>query len=311
MKTALVVNPQARAFRLREKLISAVRLRAGGAARIWVTADEGALAQAAQALLEWEPDRVVLCGGDGTLMASVTALWRASEGRALPELVVAPAGTVATVARNWGQRAELLTTVARATTGAAPLKRLTSPSLRVLDCSEAVERIGFILGTGLVARFFEKYYARGGGGYASAARIVARTFVGSFLADSYSRSILDPLPCRLRVDGKALCPDAFSLVVTSVVRDLGLHMRVTHRAGEDPERPHLVASPLAARQLGPQAPRVLLGRALSGAENFDGLYGDLEIEFPDGRGPWVLDGDVLFSERLQIRAGPQLRIAVY
>ncbi len=354
MKTALVVNPQARAFRRREKLISAVRRCARGGARVWVTDDDCALTTAAREIIEWGADRVVLCGGDGTLMAGVSALRHVDEHVELPEIVVAPAGTVATVARNWGQRADVLDTVVRATAGERPRVRLVSPTLQVTwkyngsrtdfstsgvseerDGSRTLEvaetprkrregsptlgvsersserRVGFILGTGLVAHFFEKYYARGGGGYARAASIVARTFTGSFLGDAYSRSVLDPLPCRLTVDGSELAPTAFSLVVTSVVRNLGLGMRVTHRAAEDPERPHLVASPLSARKLGPQAPRVLLARALKGADNFDGLYTELRIEFPEARGPWVLDGDVFFSNTVQVSAGPCVRVAAY
>lgn len=140
---------------------------------------------------------------------------------------MAPGGTVATVARNWGQRAGLLDTVRRATRDVPPLRTLQSPTLRVVGDGE---RVGFIFGTGLVARFFERYYAAGAGGYAAAARIVARIFVGSFVTDAYSRSVLEPLPCRITVDDRTLEPDAFSLVVASVVKDLGLHMWVTHRA---------------------------------------------------------------------------------
>ena len=50
------------------------------------------------------------------------------------------------------------------------------PTLRVrgvTDSSASEERIGFIFGTGLVANFFDVYYAEGAGGYAGAARIVA------------------------------------------------------------------------------------------------------------------------------------------
>lgn len=307
MKVQVVVNRNARAFAAQPRRIREVA-RAAGNAPLVVTESLESLSEVARQLASEGSDRVVLCGGDGTLMAGVTALSRAFGGRPLPEVVPAPGGTVATVARNFGQRAGLLATVARAARG-EPLESASRASLSVVD-DRGCDRVGFIFGTGLVARFFERYYTAGAGGYATAARIVARVFVGSFFSDAYARSVLDPIPCTLSVDGQRLPPTAYSLLVSSVVRDLGLHMLVTHRAGEDPARPHLVASPLPPRALGPQAPLVLLGRQLRGQSNFDGLVARFRVEFPGAEGPWVLDGDLLRSRSVEVSAGPRIRIAV-
>jgi hypothetical protein len=183
------------------------------------------------------------------------------------------------------------------------------PTLRVV--SPDAERLGFIFGTGLVARFFDRYYAAGAGGYGAAAKIVARVFIGSFRSDAYSKSVLDPMPCRLEVDGIELSPRAWSLICCSVVRDLGLHLWVTHRAGEDPERPHLVASPLSTRELGPQAPRVLAGKPLAGPDNFDDLVERFTLRFPGEDGSWVLDGDVFRSSTVSVSAGPRIRLCTF
>jgi len=275
---------------------------------VTVTRSLDELEQAAEAMKSAAVERVVLCGGDGSFMAGLTALWQRGFDP-LPEICLAPGGTVATVARNLGQRASLLQTVRRATAASDRLRHIEHPTLRVSEVNGAT-RIGFIVGTGLVARFFQRYYAAGAGGYAAAARIVARVFVGSFVSDAYSRSVLDPLGCTLSVEGRELAPRAYSLVVSSVVRDLGLHMWVTHRAAEDPERPHLVASPLPARALGPQAPRVLLGRRLRGEGCFDGLVREFSVRFPDGPGPYVLDGDLFRAEQVDVSAGPKIRLAL-
>lgn len=305
MKTQVVVNANAAAFAGDPRLIAAVSSSAAGADRVVVTRDLDALARATAEMKVAGVDRVVLCGGDGTYMAGVTAL-AASGFDPLPEVCLAPGGTVATVAKNLGKPIGLLETVRRATTSSMALSVLEHPTLRVSELGGAT-RIGFIFGTGLVARFFQRYYQAGAGGHAAAAKIVARVFVGSFVSDAYSRSVLDPLPCKLSVDGHALAPEAYSLVVSSVVRDLGLHMWVTHRAAEDPERPHLVAAPLSARALGPQAPRVLLGRRLRGEGCFDDLVREFSVQFPDGSGPYVLDGELLRAESISVTAGPRVR----
>jgi diacylglycerol kinase family enzyme len=283
---------------------------ASGRARRWVTRRVDELAETMARIAEAGAERVVLCGGDGTFMSGVTALEQAFAGRELPTLIRAPAGTVATVARNFGHRSDLLSTVRRAVAGEALPEAVEHPTLRVSEQGGGT-RIGFMFGTGLVARFFERYYAAGGDGYATAARLVARIFVGSVVGDAYSRSVLDPLPCTVSVEGRDLAPAGYSLIMSSVVKDLGLHMYVNHRAGEDPERPHLVASPLGTRQLGPQAPRVLTGRPLRGEGVFDDLVREFSVRFPGEGGPYVLDGDVLRARQVTVSAGPRIRVITY
>ena len=58
---------------------------------------------------------------------------------------------------------------------------------------------------------------------------------------------------------------AWSLVLASVVRDVGLGVRATYRAGESLDRFHVVASTLSPRGLATQVPRVLSGRPMRGA----------------------------------------------
>src|SRR5262249_24930130 len=148
-------------------------------------------------------------------------------------------------------------------------------------------RVGFTFGTGLVANFFEEYDRAGSKGLTAAFGMVVRIFGSSLRGGRYADKILSPIPCRLTAHGRELAPSAWSLVLASVLRDVGLHMIVNYRAGEDANRPHLVASPLPSRSLGPQWPLVALGRPLIGAQNFDGLVESFRVTFPE-RGPYVL-----------------------
>jgi diacylglycerol kinase (ATP) len=309
MRTAIVVNLVASTLRKKPELADQISALAAAPAAVHLTRSLEELEAAAQEIARAGSERVILCGGDGTFMGGVTALERAHGGGALPEIVLAPGGTVAIVAKNWGQRAGLVETVRRALAVRPGGKSELRPTLRVTDDSGS-ENVGFIFGTGLVARFFDRYYASGGGGNPTAAKIVARIFIGSFIGDDYARSVLEPMPCVLEVDGRTLAPPAYSLIVCSVVRDLGLHLWVTHRAGEDPQRPHLVASPLPTRKLGPQALRVFAGKPLLGADNFDGLAGSFTLRFPR-EGPYVLDGDVLRARAVTVSAGPQIRVRTF
>jgi hypothetical protein len=307
---AFVVNRNAGRFarrptgpRLVRKVVSIV----GSRGEVFPTSSAEELDAAARRIVETAASPVVLCGGDGTYLAGVTALHRAANGAALPPLVLVRGGTVSIAARNWSRRSGVVSTVRRVVHDGASLRFEHRPTLAVSDGNGV--RIGCTFGTGLVAKFFTEYEKAGAGGNLVALGIAARTFVDSIRGGGYADRILTPLECRITIGERVLEPTAFSLVVASVLRDVGLHLLVNHRAGEDPARPHLVASPLSPRLLGPQWPRVFLGRPLLGAGNFDGLVESFRVDFPDDRGAYVLDGDTFHARSVTVRAGPMIRVA--
>ena len=307
----VILNRRARhlgddASPLREALLREAR---AGSARVHETWSLEELDDVARDIATRGEGRVVLAGGDGSHMAGVTALARALGGElSNVTIALAPGGTVCTVARNWGMRATpdyAASLVRAAVAGGGEV--IARPTLRARDDAGG-DRVGFIFGAGLVASFFEVYYASPHAGYLGAARIVGRIFAGSFTGGELARRVLTPVPCAVEVDGEERGPRAWSLIVASVVRDLGLHMLVTYRAGEDDHRFHAVASPLAPRQLGPQLPRVLLGRRLAGADHVDALARSMRVRFTGAGGGYVLDGEMLAASAVEVTCGPTLRV---
>jgi transposase-like protein len=321
MRIDVIANTTARRYAARPALVAELRAACAGVAVVHETSSIAELDRAVAAIAARGTDLCVLSGGDGTFMAGVTALARAFGDDGLPRLALVPGGTVATVARNWGMVGDPLAVTRRLLADPTRLRFTARPTLRVEATSveatstapeerRADVRIGFIFGTGLVANFFDVYYAQGARGYAGAARIVARIFAESFWGGPLARRVLDPMPCSIEVEGRRLAPDAWSLVCASVVPDLGIHMRVTYRAAEDPTRPHLVASALTSSRLGPRAPLVLAGRRIGGPGHFDDLAREFVVRFPDGSpGAYVLDGDVLRARSVRVCAGPIVQIA--
>jgi len=289
-------------------LADAISREAGDRADVFATSNAEELAEAANHIVRTNASPVVLCGGDGTYLASVTAVAAAAREQPLPPFVLVRSGTVSTIARNWSGPKDVLSTVRRVCDRPASFVLTTRPTLAV-DDADGRRHVGFTFGTGLVANFFVEYEKRGAHGNRTALAIVLRVFVESFSNGPLAMRILTPLPCTITADGAHLPPRAYSLVVCSVLRDLGLHMLVTYRGSEDPNRPHLVASPLSPRALGPQWPLVALGKRLVGSQNFDGLVGDFVVEFDSDDGAYVLDGDMFRSRRVSVRAGPKIRVA--
>ena len=272
------------------------------------------LEEAAQRIAARGSSRIILAGGDGSYMAGVTALARAFGARPLPPIALAPGGTVGTVARNWGgarggwgaKGAERI--VRRAAAGDA-VEIVRRPTLRVTD-DRGGDHIGFMLGAGLVAGFFDEYYAAPVQGYATAARIAAGVFAQSFVGGPLAKRVLEPVGATLRIDGVEAQPRRWSLVLASVIRDVGLHMLVTPRAGETAGAFHVVASPLGPRAHGPQLPRVLAGKRLQGRGHVDvPAARELLLRFEGATGnAYVLDGDVLRATEVRVTTGPAIDV---
>ncbi len=311
MAADLVLNRRARRLAgdgpLRRAILDAA---ARAAVRVHETTSFEELDEAARAIAQRGSRGVILAGGDGSYMAGVTALARAFAPRALPAIALAPGGTVSTVARNWGGPRATRDEAARALVEAVASGRARATArstLRVTD-DRGGDRVGFIFGAGLVARFFDEYYASAHQVYAGAARIVARVFAGSFVGGDVAKRVLDPVDATLSVDGHEAAPRAWSLVLASVVRDVGLHMIVTPRAGETQDAFHAVASPLGPRLLGPQMPRVLAGLRLLGRNHVDAPRArDLRVRFA-ADDAYVLDGDVIRARQVRVTPGPPLEV---
>ncbi len=309
MRIDVIANTNARAYRRDSSLLANIRRVSAGRADVHATSHVDELSTICEQIAHRGSDLVVLSGGDGSFMAGVSALARVYEPRPLPRIGLLPGGTVATVARNFGLKGSPVALLERLLTTPQVFGTTRSGTLRVRQTlrGETIERVGFIFGTGLIARFFDLYYADGARGYAGAARIAARIFVDSFYDGPYARRVLTPMPCTIDADDKPLDGDKWSLVCAAVVHNLGIGMKVNYRAGEDLERVHLVASQLAPGLLGPRAPLALLGKPIGGQGHVDKLVTSFVVRFsPDG--PYVLDGDVLRATEVSVCAGPQLDV---
>ena len=308
----VIVNRRARGLRNEGPLL-AEQCRARATATVMETWSMAHLEEAARRIAR-APAPVVLCGGDGSHSAGITALWRACEAR-LPPIALAPGGTVNTVAKGWGLRGDAVAYTRRLleSVEAGTAARTRRPTLLVEDekkdglTSVPGPRLGFIVGAGLVSRFFELYDAKGAPGLATAAHITARVFAGSFVGGKTARRVLTPAPCTLVIDGEEAAFAELSLLCASVVDDVGLGFRLLYRACESFERFHVVATPLEPHALGPQMTRVLRGQPLEGSR-VDTLAASVELRFPAGTGAYVVDGELVRSDRVVVRAGPVLEM---
>jgi hypothetical protein len=267
------------------------------------------LETAARELATERPELVVLAGGDGSVMSGLTAVSHAWGSAPLPRFAIIPAGTVSTIAKNLGlprrhvQYARSLVDAALA--GRA--RTMVSRTLRVRDAAGG-DRVGFIFGTGSIAQFFELYDDLPESGVLPASKLVAQLVVGAFTRSRMAARVLAPEPLTLELEGRALPHARYSVIVSSVLRDLGLHLRPTFRAGEDPERLHVVASTRGPMNLALQVPVVMAGARLVGGGHVDALAKAFSVRFEGSLRSYVLDGDRLDAGSPSARVAPWVTV---
>lgn len=307
MRIDVIANTNARSYRRDPSLLAAIQKVSADKAEVHATNHVDDLGAICARIVERGSDLVVISGGDGSFMNGVTALARVFEPRPLPRIALLPGGTVATVARNFGLEGSPVELLQRLFSRPDDFTTTRNMTLRVRQTlgAETIERIGFMFGTGLVARFMDIYYANGALGYAGAARITARIVVDSLYGGPYARRVLTPMPCTIDADGARLEGDRWSLICAAAIRKLGIGMNITYRAGENLERVHLIASRLQPRALGPRVALVLLDRPIGGAGHIDDLFRSFTVHFAP-EGPYVLDGDMLRASEVHVSAGPPL-----
>lgn len=306
----LIVNRQARRLGVGSPLHEVLaRAAASGGARVHETHSLDELEHVTREMAARGTDAVVLAGGDGSHMGGLSALARAFGG-ALPPVALAPGGTVCIVAQNLGLRGNADAwaegVMRAACAGAGRIQE--HATLRVTDDAGG-DRVGFIFGAGLVARYFDEYYGGKAQGLVAAAGIATRVFAGALVGSTLAKRVLSPAACTLEVDGEAQVARAWSLVLASVVPDVGLHIRATYRAREKRGAFHTVASGLPPRGLALQFPRVLTGRPMRGEPRVDALATSLRVVF-DERAAYVLDGDLMRAREVRVEPGPTLRLIV-
>jgi diacylglycerol kinase family enzyme len=341
MRIGIVVNPRARGAqdpRLPGRL-QALGERPGIACQTVTTARPEDLPETVAGL--GALDVLGVCGGDGTLMATLSALLAAPAG-ALPALLLMPAGTMNTVAKNLGlpprPEALLRATLAAAQPGglsavpfwpqetlrvrtygetpysAAPPPAAAAPLTEaLLQALPRRERCGFLFSGAMGARFLAAYASVPQPGLQWAVVLALRTIASCLYpgGGTLARWLFQPTPTRLTVD----CGDeaavqlagAFRLLLLATVSDAGLGMRVPWRAGCVPGRFQLIASAISTMQNALQLPRIWRAQPLRGTPHHDLLARAAKLRFASPQ-PLVLDGELFCAAAVDVELGPRLRV---
>jgi diacylglycerol kinase family enzyme len=304
----VVVNPQA--GRNRQAGDRAARLGHLLGPQGWVreTASLEQLADAAAECRQRAVEVVGVCGGDGTLARTITALVRAyGPDAALPTILPLRAGTMNTVARAMGcsawQPERMLAEIVGERRRGEPLP-LTEHRLVCING----RHYGFMVGAGVPVEFLRVYYAQPRRGALGALRTLIQLSSSALIGGRTIRRVFRPLPAQLRTDGHPGPFDAYTVVYASTIEDIGLGFRPTYRAREQAGRFHVFAAVIGARAFIARLPAIRLARPIRSRQVYDVLAADLRVEFRDPT-LYMIDGDIMEpTTRLDVRLGPVVRV---
>jgi diacylglycerol kinase family enzyme len=300
---AIIANPNAR--RNREWPLAAQQLRkAAPGAPLLETRTPEDLAKAAAELARDVPRVLAIAGGDGTVTHTVTALWKAMNGR-LPPLALLGGGAYDSLAPlgGSGDAEDRLRRLTEAVRTQSELEHEERDSLLVEG------RCGFRFGVGMPVRFIEEIYASGGVGPWTSTRLLVRAIASSLSSGEFARKLYAPMDLRVRFDDEEWPSVPIYGLVCSSVAEAGLGLRPFRRATEQPGAFQALGLTATPRQFAMELPRLLFGLHARRDRLIEGVGERLELS---ARAPlsWLLDGEIYSSAagRLTVALGPRISL---
>jgi diacylglycerol kinase family enzyme len=252
-------------------------------------------------------DVLGVCGGDGTLARTLSALVRVYGTETLPGIVPLRAGTMNTIARAMGcpswqperMLAEIVATYRRG---------------RPLDAAEHqlaqvnAHDYGFMVGAGVPVAFLRHYYEQPRQGAASAARTLLRLIASALRRGAVASHMFAPMAAAVWCDGVRIPFHEYTVIYASTIEDIGLGFRPTYRARERPGHVHVFAGAIGLGEFVRTLPAIKRGRPTGSPNVYDELARTVYVEF---RQPtfYMVDGEIMEpTARLTIAPGPVVRV---
>lgn len=252
-------------------------------------------------------DTIAVNGGDGTLHLVLSAFVNVYKDRPLPRVMSLRGGTMNTMSNSLkikGKTISILKKAVEKYKSGEPFSEKQQHLLKIND------KYGFMSGAGVIANFLDAYYGGSSTGPWQAAKLVSKAIASALIGGEYSKNLFKPAPWRVRVDGKALEPPAYTVLLACTIRELGLGFVPTPRAYDKPDHFHFFVSTIKPFKLVPMLPSIWLGHDLkhSSIQHTDATK-EAVIE-PQGCQRWMIDGEMYdANEPIHYSVGPTVTIA--
>jgi diacylglycerol kinase family enzyme len=270
------------------------------------------------------PEVVAICGGDGTLHQTVTALIHSYGDRPLPAIAILRGGAMNIVAASLGIHGNaidhLRTLVALNQRGGLALARAGAPcepaggraaigtfAHGVLQIND---RYGFMFGTGVIHYFLKAYYATGKPSSVTATRLLLRAVASTLIDGPLSKRLFQPFQAHVVVDGLTWPRDRFIAICAATIEQIGLGFRPFYRCREQLDGFAVLGIDTTRLGLLRELPRIRAGKPLHPGKVIDEIAREVTILPTDPYElGYTIDGDLYACDgALTIKRGPMLEL---
>jgi diacylglycerol kinase (ATP) len=238
----VVHNPFAKGNLKRPWLVGKLRELVTEAGEFWETKNINELPKVAEDFLRRKLDILAINGGDGTLHQVLSAFIKVYGETPLPKVMTLRGGTMNTMSNALkikGQSIGILKAAVQKYREAEPMKELKQNLLKIND------KYGFMSGAGVVANFLDAYYSYPNPGPWAAVKLVTTGVASGVTGGELAKKLFEPAPIRVTIDGKQLEPEEFSGVLGCTIKEVGLGLKPTFRAGDEPDAFHFIATTIS------------------------------------------------------------------
>lgn len=275
-------------------------------------------------LAEDGPEVVAICGGDGTLHQTITALIHSYRDRPLPAIAILRGGAMNIVAASLGIRGDPIDDLralvelkrrgglARARAGGrgdgangrALVETFAHGILQIGD------RYGFMFGVGIIHDFLEAYYATGKPSPGTAARLLLRTAASALIGGPLAKRLYRPFHARVVADDRIWPRDRFVTICAATIPQIGFGFRPFYRCGELMDGFAVLGIDATRLGLIRELPRIRAGRPIRPGKVIDEVAREVTIVPTDPHAlGYMIDGDLYACDRpLTIKRGPMLEL---
>lgn len=304
-RIGVVHNPFARRNLRKKHLAGELKSMLAGQGDLYQTGHPDELSDLAKHCLKRDLPVLGINGGDGSIHAVLTAFARVYGTRKLPAFLILRGGTMNTVSKAMGLSGtpdQILRRWIEAR-GRGNVKILRQPTLNVNG------KIGFIAGTGVVSRFLDAYYQGGQTGVLKALSMIGTLLPGAVLGTETVKALFSPVQMRVFHEGEDLGREAYTAVLASTVREVGLGFKLTSRCDERPGAFHLIAADIKPMSLVPRIYSLWAGHRLNHPGFLHHGPSRHAVICHHGNLRWMMDGDMYETEEpLTLSTGPVVRV---
>jgi len=308
-RLAVISNPHLKALR-RDKAL-AQKLRecvsgAGAVGRFEMPDSLEALRGTLTELRNTQVRVVAIHGGDGTVHQTLSVMHDVYGDAPWPHIAYLRGGTLNTVSRGLGLRH---TPLQRMTQLVAALREGRSIPVRHQPTLKVEGRVGFIFGTGVVARFLKAYYQHPAPSPLTAAALMLRAIPSRQLQVELGLSTHERLHLQW-AEGASLSR-TFLTVAAATVPQIGLGFKPFHRNLEPPYGLALLGFYGTLKALIKQLPRVYRGRPMPARLCIDVSVKSFTLRAQQAL-DYTIDGDLYTSSgELEVSLGPTLPLLMF